>query len=188
MLLRPRVPGIHSRPAMVVGVDFRSRSLRALEHALAMLACGASTELHLLHVLDPATADAALRAAVPDALAELAHKIEPDLTGIAWAHVREGSVVLELRRLAFDVGADLIVVGDGDSGRGIDPQRYHPFSVLHAGEALELSTRPFHTARCRECIAARRIAYRAFCARHARPGARARAIVAPETCAERVLH
>lgn len=180
-----------ARPALVVGVDFRARSRRVVEHAFGMLACGGVREVHLVHVLDRDQArDAVRREAVPEALVALARDIAPETRGVAWAHVRDGDVCLEIRRLAFDVGADMIALGDRSRG-ALDLDRYRPFSVLCAGAGLALEARPFSAARCAECIRARAIGGIAFCPRHGRLGTAPRRI-APDDAGDlgphRVLH
>ena len=187
---RVHPPVSFTRPALVVGVDFRARSRRAVEHAFGMLACGGVREVHLVHVLDREHArDAIRREAVPEALVSLARDIAPEPRGVAWAHVRDGDVCLEIRRLAFDVGADMIALGDRDRG-ALDLDRYRPFSVLCAGAGLALEARPFTAARCPDCIRARAVGGIAFCTKHGRFGTAPRRIApgGDDLGAHRVLH
>ncbi|UJR83443.1 universal stress protein [Sandaracinus amylolyticus] len=151
--------------SLVVGIDFRSSSARALRHALAMLRTGCASQLHVVHVLPPDLArDEAMLHAVPEAIADVVSQVAAHVpTRPAWAHVRAGRVRHEMRRLAFEVGADTIVLGargrwhaaPGLWGElGEDP--YAPFSVLVAGERLELDARPFAVKRCAVCESLRR--------------------------------
>ncbi len=113
---------------VVTGVDFQESSRDAVRWTLGDLAPDASHDL--LHVLDvpelplPLQAlsgnrDQLLRAARNDAqqrLQELAG-LTPDAS--ADYHVREGRPSTELIRLAEEVDADLIVVGEGGPARGL---------------------------------------------------------------------
>lgn len=191
---------------LVVGVDFRASSVRALRHAMQMLREGLAREAHVLHVLEGERArDAALVAAVPDALAELAVEIghaapgRPVAWSCAWAHVRCGVARYELRRFAFDVGADLLVVGARGARAMPHPQELDrdplaPFSVLVAGDELVLDSRPFRADRCARCAAARSLpdAVEPWCESHARRsivGAVRIASAEPgETVARRTVH
>ncbi|MDQ3033429.1 MAG: universal stress protein [Myxococcota bacterium] len=181
---------------LVVGVDFRVGSLRALRHSMRMLQSGIAREVHVLHVLEGDRADdPVLRECVPDALAELTLQLGGTALELArpsgaWAHVRSGVVEYELRRLAFDVSADVIAIGtrtrdSGDEGRA---EPLGPFSVLTVGAEMVLDSRPFRCERCDVCdrIRAAPDAIVPWCPAHARAGARALRIVPPGTV--RVLH
>lgn len=191
-----------SNAVLVVGVDFRARSRRALAHALQMLARGVAREVHAVHVLEgDAAHDRALHAGIPDAIAQLAvdvggASVGETARGGAWAHVRNGVVAYELRRLAFDVGADLIVIGERsgslDTDRAVERDPLAPFSVLVAGRNIVLDSRGFECTRCDVCRRIRLVpgTHEPWCDEHARPGASARRIGVDPDLAEspRLVH
>ncbi|AKF04043.1 universal stress protein [Sandaracinus amylolyticus] len=154
-----------SQSSLVVGIDFRAASARALGHALAMLRKGCASQVHVVHVLPPELArDEALLHAVPEAIADVVAQMGARAPSRpTWAHVRAGRVRPELRRLAFDLGADTIVLGARPQprvARGVSAQvvddPYAPFSVLVAGDHLELDARGLVARRCVACEAIRR--------------------------------
>lgn len=177
------------RAVLVVGVNFRARSLRAVAHSLEMLAKGVAREVHLVHVLErELSVDRALRHAVPDAIAQLATDmggawLDTPVRAAAWAHVRSGVVAYELRRLAFDVGANMIVTGERAGTRASDVRDERdplaPFSLLVVGREVALHSRGFDCARCPKCAHLRlgSGADSPWCPEHVRPGARAKRIV-----------
>jgi nucleotide-binding universal stress UspA family protein len=161
-----------TRAVLVCGVDLRPRSARAIRHTLGMLRSGAAGEAHFVHVLPPSRAvETSLLEAIPRAVGGLVRDVEVPAAP-TWAHVRIGIPRFEIRRLAFDVGADLVVVGERAEPDPDDAERHAPFSVLTAGESLVLDSRPFRAQRCTACTRAAALpgSRAPFCPAHARAG------------------
>ncbi|MDQ3036685.1 MAG: hypothetical protein M3Y87_30110 [Myxococcota bacterium] len=138
-----------------------------------MLETGIIREVHLVHVVEVAVAPPRGRLdAIADHVMTLALALKPSVQGLAWAHVRTGSLAPSIVRLANDVGASLVIVGDRDDGGAIDTSRFDPFSVFQAGARLTLDSRPHVAAApCAACASIRmlrRVKRVAFCPAHNR--------------------
>jgi len=154
----------------------------AVMRAAANVVAGRSTELHLLHVLQPPAADpmATLHVArdveqSKTQLKQLAHELPRSVKRVV-IHLRTGQAELEIAQLASDLGADLIVVGT-HGYKGVD-------RVLLGSVAEQLirnapcpvftyrpkTVRPWERIEppCPDCIAVRQATGRAtlWCQRH----------------------
>lgn len=156
MTVRAHVP----MPSLLVGLDFRPPSTRALAHALSMLERRCASQVHVVHVVPgPRAGDEALMQAVPDAIEEITRRVvgEGAIAGPVWAHVRAGAAHVRVRELAHELAADMVVLGSRVRARAdldaADP--YSDVSVLVAGDRLELESRLGGAASCPLCRAAR---------------------------------
>lgn len=180
---------------VVVGVDFSDAGTRAMEEALGYAYGHPCVAIHLLSVIDPTSGGEgpARGATLPQAAlatrewlwthARATFDEQARLHGAppfdrAAIHVRSGSPAEEILRLAFDVDADLVVVGT-HARRGLDRLRLGSVAtrVFRRAKCPVLVARPktWETARpeptCPDCLAKRAATEGAalWCDVHARP-------------------
>lgn len=161
---------VHRRRTVVVGVDFQPRSDPALRHALSMFSHGIVHEVHVVHIIEHERFPS--RAKLEECAEFAAHLTAaflPTATGAAFAHAGAGRASEELVRLAHDVSASMIIVGDRSDGRAIETERFTPFSLMHAGTNLAIECRSQAKVSCPDCTHIRAGSPEMFCMRHTRP-------------------
>lgn len=178
---------------LLCAVDFRERSSRALRHALRLLAAGAGSELHVVHVVPEHMARQLDPSDVTDALAELVIELVPhELRGVdlslVWTHVRVGALLSSLAVAVDDLGADVLLVGAAPPIEGHEDEQavaraIAPCSLFVAGGPLSMHSHPRERRPCPDCARMRVPgSERLFCAAHQPDVAPARSlarIVAP---------
>jgi nucleotide-binding universal stress UspA family protein len=180
-----------ARYVIVVGVDFSDASANALREAVRLTECAGDAELHAVHVLPGAVANASMGVVgtpldqIDEASKTLRQWLEPLQQNRARlaGHIRVGRADREIAQVASDVGADLVVVGS-HSKQGLERLalgsvaeslvRHAPCAVL-AHRSRKVAPWELIEPPCVDCLAVRLATSRAslWCDRHSEHHVRA---------------